>query len=62
MFYDAHDPRDLARSIDCLSYDAQHRLRLGEAAARRARKFSPARQAAAMHDIYDRATLAIAER
>ncbi|WP_292393819.1 glycosyltransferase family 4 protein [Mesorhizobium sp.] len=62
IFYDAHDPRDLAKCIDCLSYDAQYRRRLGEAAARRARKFSPERQAAAMHDIYDRAALAVAER
>ncbi|TIX68429.1 MAG: glycosyltransferase family 4 protein, partial [Mesorhizobium sp.] len=51
MFYDAHDPRDLARCLDRLSDDAQHRRRLGGAAARRARKFSPARQAAAMHKI-----------
>ncbi|RWM75721.1 MULTISPECIES: glycosyltransferase family 4 protein [Mesorhizobium] len=62
MFYDVHDPRDLARCVDRLSDDARYRRRLGEAAARRARKFSPARQAAAMHEIYDRAALAVAER
>lgn len=62
MFYQVHDPRDLARCIDRLSCDAELRRRLGEAAARQARKFSAARQAAAMRDIYDRAALAVAER
>jgi len=62
MFYDARDPRDLARCVDRLSRDNQYRRRLGAAAARRARTFSLARQAAAMHDIYYRAALAAAER
>ncbi|MER8863843.1 glycosyltransferase family 4 protein [Mesorhizobium sp. M0751] len=57
-FYDARDPGDLARCINSLCSDAQRRRELGEAAARRSRRFSLARQATAMRGVYDKAALA----
>ncbi|WP_404926681.1 glycosyltransferase family 4 protein [Mesorhizobium sp. ORM16] len=62
LFYDARDPHDLAACINRLSADAQHRRELGRAALRRSRRFSLARQATAMRDVYDKAALAMAER
>ncbi|WP_214476703.1 glycosyltransferase family 4 protein [Mesorhizobium sp. dw_380] len=62
MFFDARDPHDLAACINRLSSDAGHRRELGQAAIRRSRRFTLARQAAAMRDVYERASLAVAER
>lgn len=61
LFYNASDPHDLAKCVDGLCCDDQHRKRLGQAAARRARRFSLAKQAAAMRDIYGRSALSVAE-
>ncbi|MBW8908932.1 MAG: glycosyltransferase family 4 protein [Mesorhizobium sp.] len=62
MFFDAHNPHDLAACLNHLSSDAERRRELGEAAVRRSRKFSLARQAAAIRGVYDQAALAMAER
>lgn len=62
LFFDARDPHDLAICIGRLSSDAQRRREFGEAAARRSRKFSLARQAVAMRGVYDKAASAMAER
>ncbi|RWE44466.1 MAG: glycosyltransferase [Mesorhizobium sp.] len=62
MFYDQREPRQLAACIDHVSRDEQHRRELGQAAARRSREFSLARQAAAMRGVYDRAASIMAER
>ncbi|MBZ9706825.1 glycosyltransferase family 4 protein [Mesorhizobium sp. ESP7-2] len=62
MFFDARDPHDLAACINRLSSDAGHRGELGQAALRRSRRYTLARQAVAMRDVYEKAALAVAER
>ncbi|TIN16886.1 MAG: glycosyltransferase family 4 protein, partial [Mesorhizobium sp.] len=62
MFYNARNARDLAACINRLSSDAEHRRELGQAAMRRSRRFTLARQAAAMRGVYDKAALTMAER
>ncbi|TPL86280.1 glycosyltransferase family 4 protein [Mesorhizobium sp. B2-3-13] len=62
MFFDARVPHDLAACVNRLSSDAGHRRELGQAALRRSRRYTLARQAAAMRDVYEKAALAVAER
>lgn len=62
MFHNATDPYELAACINLLAGNANRRRELGKAAARRSRRFSVNRQAAAMRTVYDRAALARAER
>ncbi|RUZ05780.1 glycosyltransferase, partial [Mesorhizobium sp. M7A.F.Ca.CA.002.15.1.1] len=62
MFFDARNPHDLAAGLNRLSSDAELRRELGQAAMRRSRRFTLARQAAAMRGVYDKAALAMAGR
>ncbi|MBZ9740837.1 glycosyltransferase family 4 protein [Mesorhizobium sp. ES1-6] len=62
VFFDARDAHDLAACLNHLSSDAEHRRELGQAALRRSRRYTLARQAAAMRDLYEKAALAVAER
>jgi glycosyltransferase involved in cell wall biosynthesis len=61
-FFGPRDARGLADCVGHLSRDEGERLRLGRAAARRARNFLHARQAAAMREVYDECALVAAER
>ncbi|RVA53462.1 glycosyltransferase family 1 protein, partial [Mesorhizobium sp. M7A.F.Ca.CA.004.09.1.2] len=56
------NPHDLAACLNRLSSDVELRRELGQAALRRSRRFTLARQAAAMRGIYDKAALAMAGR
>jgi glycosyltransferase involved in cell wall biosynthesis len=62
LFYDPRDADGLASSINRLCGDAGRRRELGQAALRRSRRYSLARQAASMRGVYDKAALAMAER
>ncbi|RUT84711.1 MULTISPECIES: glycosyltransferase family 4 protein [unclassified Mesorhizobium] len=62
MFFDARNSHDLAACLNRLSTDAELRRELGQAAMRRSRRFTLARQAAAMRGVYDKAALAMAGR
>jgi glycosyltransferase involved in cell wall biosynthesis len=62
VFFPPRDASALAAAIERLSRDERERRRLGRAAARRAERFSTARQAAAMRYIYDRAMIVAAGR
>jgi glycosyltransferase involved in cell wall biosynthesis len=53
-FVDPHDDRGFAAAFEELLGDWSERRRLGEAAARAARRYSPTRMAQAMSDIYAR--------
>lgn len=59
-FFPPRDADALAALLGRLVADPGERRRLGEAARRRAGRFTPARQAAATRAVYDRASLALA--
>ena len=53
LFFDPHDPDDLAHALDRLASDADLRTSLGASALARSRRYTPDVQARAMNEIYD---------
>ena len=56
MFVDARDAQGFARAIQRLLDEPEERARLGTAAQRRARRFTPAATAKRMHELYEQLT------
>lgn len=52
VFFDPHDPAALAAALDTLAGDTQARAKLGQAACRRADRYAPHHQTAAMLRLY----------